>query len=168
MSDQPLDNKIRLWATACYLSGLSWFPTFYLLRIIIAGKEMYLLLCIPALAMLAATLLTAIVYLINRHSHPFLDRSGRCALNLTSSYSLYLTVVVAFLGSICGISVAINSPKSMALSAIAYLFMFPMLFFFYSCCSLAGGIHVWQGKLYSAPLTIQFLDECRYQGKIKI
>jgi uncharacterized Tic20 family protein len=159
MSDQPLNTMIRLRATACHLSGLSWFPAFYLLMIKIAGSEIYLLWCIPLFAMLVATLLTTLIYLINQPSHAFLDRSGRCALNLMLSYSLYLIVSAAFLGSMCGISATVSSSEGILLAAGGYLFMVSTLFFVYSCCSLVGGIYAWQGKFYSYPYTIKFLNE---------
>jgi uncharacterized Tic20 family protein len=159
MSDQPLATQLRLRAVACHLAGMSWFPAFYLFMIIIAGSSIYLLWCIPLFAMLAATSLTTLVYLINRRSHPFLDQSGRCALNLVLSYSFYSIAIAAFLGSICGISVTVSSFEAILFATGGYLFMISMILFVYSCCILAGGIYAWRGRFYSYPYTIKFLNE---------
>jgi uncharacterized Tic20 family protein len=159
MSDQPLATQLRLRAATCHLAGLSWFPAFYLFMIKIVGSEIYLQWCIPLFAILAATSFTTLVYLINQRSHPFLDQSGRCALNLVLSYSFYLLAVAAFLGSICGISVTVSSFDAILFATGGYLFMVSTLLFVYSCCSLVGGIYAWRGKFYSYPYTIKFLNE---------
>jgi uncharacterized Tic20 family protein len=87
---------IRQKAIWCYLAGLAWIPAFSILSIeTFAGKLIF-----PALlwwtigALLLSPLPPILLWLSTRHSHPFVNLSGKSAINLNLTFFSQVFVLI--------------------------------------------------------------------------
>ncbi len=166
MENQPLNFEIRLKAALCHLLGFTWLPItiilFYILPINNHGLNwaFLALFMVPVLGLLLANLVVVLFWLTYRKSHPFIDRSGRSAVNLISSCSLYVTVVAILMGLTCGLTALGEAmlPLSMMVSHMTII-VEPSIFLAHFCWVIFGVISVFQGKIVSYPLVIRFLNE---------
>jgi uncharacterized Tic20 family protein len=166
MENQPLNFEIRLKAALCHLLGFTWLPitilSFYILPLLTKDLNgaFLSLFTVPVLGVLLANLVVVLFWLAYRKSHPFIDRSGRCAVNLISSCSLYLTITVTLLGLTCGLT-ALGEAMLPLTAPFMYVAICvePSIFFAHFCWVIFGIIFVFQGKIVSYPLIIKFLNE---------
>jgi uncharacterized Tic20 family protein len=166
MDTQPLNFEIRLKAALCHLLGFTWLPITILLFYILPIPNHNLnwaflsLFTVPVSGLLLANLVVVLFWLAYRKSHSFIDRSGRCAVNLISSCSLYLTVTVTLMGLTCGLTALgeVMLPLSMIGSYVAVI-VEPSIFLAHFCWVIFGIVFVFQGKIVSYPLIIKFLNE---------
>jgi uncharacterized Tic20 family protein len=166
MENQSLNFEIRLKAALCHLLGFIWLPitilSFYVLPLPTNNLNgaFLCLFIVPVAGVLLANLVVILLWLAYRKSHPFIDRSGRCAVNLISSCSLYLTITVTLLGLTCGLTALgeVMLPLSMMVAYMAIVIE-PVIFLAHFCWVVFGIIFVFQGKIVSYPLTIKFLNE---------
>jgi uncharacterized Tic20 family protein len=166
MESQPLNFEIRLKAALCHLLGFTWLPitilSFYILPL--TTKDLngafLSLFTVPLLGLLLANLIVVLFWLIYRKSHLFIDRSGRCAVNLISSCSLYITVTLTLLGLACGLTAVGEAMLALSMT-VAYMAIVvePAVFLAHFCWVIFGVIFVFQGKIVSYPLVIRFLKE---------
>jgi uncharacterized Tic20 family protein len=155
-----------LKAALCHLLGFIWLPitilSFYVLPLPTNNLNgaFLCLFIVPVTGVLLANLVVILLWLAYCKSHPFIDRSGRCAVNLISSCSLYLTVTVTLLGLTCGLTALGEGmlPLSMMVAYMAVV-VEPAIFLAHFCWVVFGIIFVFQGKIVSYPLTIKFLNE---------
>lgn len=166
MENQSLNFEIRLKAALCHLLGFTWLPltilSFYILPLPtkdLNGAFLSLFL-VPVLGLLLANLVVVLFWLAYRKSHPFIDRSGRCAVNLISSCSLYVTVTATLMGLTCGLTALGEAmlALSMMVSSVTII-VEPSIFLAHFCWVIFGVIFVFQGKIVSYPLVIRFLNE---------
>jgi uncharacterized Tic20 family protein len=166
MENQPLNFEIRLKAALCHLLGFTWLPITIILFYILPINNHDLnwaflaLFTVPVLGLLLANLVVVLFWSAYRKSHPFIDRSGRCAVNLISSCSLYLTVTMVLMGLTCGLTALGEAmlPLSMMASYMT-IFIEPSIFLAHFGWVIFGVIFAFQGKIVSYPLTIKFLHE---------
>jgi uncharacterized Tic20 family protein len=166
MENQPLNFEIRLKAALCHLLGFTWLPLTILSFSVLPLPTKDLngaflsLFTVPLLGLLLANLIVVLFWLAYRRSHPFIDRSGRCAVNLISSCSLYITVTLTLLGLACGLT-AVGEAMLVLSATVAYMAVVvePAVFLAHFCWVIFGVIFVFQGKIVSYPLVIRFLKE---------
>ena len=114
----------------CHLSNLAlWFP----------------LIPFPF-----SLLLALMIWRTNRSRHPFINESGREAINFTSSIILYIFIVFAISLTICGL----GSADVAFMGGVTAIVLLILTHFF---AIVFGSIKVYTGIVYKYPLTIGFL-----------
>lgn len=106
--------------------------------------------------MALGSLLTISIWKANRAVHPFLDRSGRSAVNFILSYNLYLLLVSAFLGITCGVTTA-SSTFAPLIGGLCGLF--GILLIGHLCATIDRAIAAWNGRVRNHPLQVNFLAD---------
>jgi uncharacterized Tic20 family protein len=162
MHNQPLTSSIRAKAVSAHLAGLTYIPICYLLSFHCDVTRYITFLGVPILAIFFATLLTALTCQINGRSHPFLRQSGNCAMNFFLSYSIYLMIVVALYFAAFSMFAETVGEKDIGLALLfagGFIIVLLGTFLIHTCCILTGVMFTFQGKIYSYPLTIRFLNE---------
>jgi uncharacterized protein len=105
--------------------------------------------------------ITWVLWMTTKEVHPFVDRSGRCALNFQSSVLLYIVVAAVLFGTTSGILPNFGQFGQSAVVAIGHIGSFLAKIFF--CASLLlvilATILAVFGKIYRYPLTVRFLSE---------
>jgi uncharacterized Tic20 family protein len=174
--NEVLPIKIRLLAAWCHLSGLAWVGTFYLFyynqgKSQVASEEFNRILA-------AAMLLLLVPFLswrFTKRIHDFIDRSGQKLFNYHLSIIIYLLVLLgifilscfAMLPFIGAISLNPNSTNSSPivtiigsiLSGCIWLATNPhVLTIGYTVEIIIAAFYTWQGKIFSYPLAINFLN----------
>jgi uncharacterized protein len=166
MENQPLGFEIRFKAALCHFLGLAWFPItvfLFLIKLLPQSDIGYAILSIalfPPLGLILANLIVLLLWIAYRKSHSFINLSGRCAINLLFSCNLYLFISLALAGITCGLTSFGTGmlPIASIFSSLAILVM-PMVFLAHFVCVIIGVTCALQGKIYSYPLTIRFLQE---------
>jgi uncharacterized protein len=103
--------------------------------------------------------ITWILWLATRNQHPFVDRSGRSALNFQTSLFLYLFVVAGLLGVICGILPTNIGQSFVAIITYPAIFLATILMLSAFVLPLVAAGLAMYGRIYSYPLTVKFLSE---------
>lgn len=126
---QAIDRDARMWGMICHLSSLIGY------------------FAIPVLGNLAGP---AIVWLLKREEHPFIDDQGKESLNFQLALTVYSLVAGAVLAvlfiSIIGIPFAL---LFLLFGAIAWLAAIALIIY--------AAIQANQGVPFRYPLTIRFL-----------
>lgn len=162
MEDRPLNSSIRRKAVRCHLAGLIWLPIsiFIFLLLPMFNQNMILfvigIFLFPLIGMVSAVLLTILLWRANRSIDPFIDRSGRSAINFSLSCTLYLAIMSTILGISCGVPLGLPVIASLAGGFGA---LFPLILAWYFCATIDRAIAAWKGKIPSNPLMIKFLTE---------
>jgi uncharacterized protein len=123
-------------------------------RLLAAGFQV-----IGAVAPIVSIPITWILWTITKQLHPFVDQSGKSALNFQTSIALYIIVIAGSLGIICGVF-PVNAIQLIVLF-ISYpvIFLFSVLILSSFVLSIFATILALNGKVYNYPLTITFLSE---------
>jgi uncharacterized protein len=103
--------------------------------------------------------ITWLLWFTTRNQHPFVDRSGRSALNFQGSVTLYLIVIVGLLSIICGVLPIDLSQSLTFLIGYPALFMAAILIFASFLLPIVAAVLAIYGRIYSYPLTVKFLSE---------
>jgi uncharacterized Tic20 family protein len=162
MEEQPLSLSIRKQAALCHLAGLLWLPIsiaiFLLLPMFNQNMVLFVIaiFLFPLIGMVLATLLTILLWKANKARDPFIDRSGRSAINFILSYTLYLAIVSTLLAITCGVPMVSPEVKSIAEVLGA---LFPLLVAWHFCATIDRAIAARKGKVFHHPLAIKFLGE---------
>lgn len=163
MTRSTIPIEIRRCAMWCHLFNLLW------LFIVIGGicllplvpgsdnnERMNLtlatILILPPVSLLGSRILSLIVWIINRRRHPFIEESGKEAINFSLSIDLYVFVIGAISLASCGLYSFGAIFGSLGIIAL----IISVLLLFHSCLVLVGGIDAWKGLIYRYPLTIRF------------
>jgi uncharacterized Tic20 family protein len=160
MDEQPLNSSIRSKAAKCHLVGLVWLPISVALLLLTpkANQDLGLFSIIffayPLFGMALGSLLTISIWKAIRGIHPFLDQSGRSAVNFILSYSLYLLLMSTFLGITCGVTTA-SSPLEPLIGGLCGLFGILLIGHF--CATIDRAMAAWNGRVHNHPLLIKFL-----------
>jgi uncharacterized Tic20 family protein len=166
MQNPPLSFEIRFKAALCHLLGFTWLPITIVLFYVLPIPNHDLnwafleLFTVPILGLLLANLVVLLFWLAYRKSHPFIDRSGRSAVNLISSCSLYVTAVATLMGLTCGLTTLGEAMLALSMM-VSYMTIIvePSIFLAHFCWVIFGVVFVFQGKIVSYPLIIRFLKE---------
>ena len=110
------------------------------------------ILILPPMSLLGSTMLSLLVWIINRRRHPFIEESGKEAINFSLSIDLYIFTIGAISLASCGLYSFGAVFSSLGIIAL----LIPVLLLFQSCVVLVGGIDALKGLIYRYPLTIQF------------
>ena len=116
---EELSKDVRMWAMFCHLAGLAGFAVPIILSGIIAPL---------------------IVWQIKKDDHPFIDKSGKEALNFQISIGIYAFVSVLLIFAFC--------IGALLLAAVE---IFNLVFL------LIAGIKANNGESYRYPLCIRFI-----------
>jgi uncharacterized protein len=105
--------------------------------------------------------ITWILWITTQTTHPFIDRSGKSALNFQASVITYIIVATLLLSTTCGILSNLGQFGQSAVMMIGYpiLFLMPICFAIVFTLPIAAAILAMLGKVYSYPLTIKFISE---------
>ena len=103
--------------------------------------------------------ITWIIWLVTRNQHPFVDRSGRSALNFQTSLFLYLFVIAGLIGVICGVLPTNISQSFVGIIAYPAIFLVGILMFSAFLLPIVAAVLAMYGRIYSYPLTVKFLSE---------
>jgi uncharacterized Tic20 family protein len=166
MEDRPLNSSIRRKAARCHLASLIWLPIEIVLFMLISNNIQDLvwfsisIFAFPLIAMVLGSLLTILIWKANKATHPFVDRSGRSAINSILSYTLYLLIISTLIGVNCGIPMIplILPAVQLPIGMIMFCF-FPALLFGNFCVTIDRAIAAWNGKVRDNPFVIKFLTE---------
>jgi uncharacterized Tic20 family protein len=162
MDEQPLSSSTRSRAAKCHLAGLVWLPISVALLILTlkANQDLGLFSIIffayPLFGMALGSLLAISIWKAIRAMHPFLDRSGRSAVNFVLSYNLYLLIMSTFLGITCGVTRA-SSTLAPLIGGLCGLF--GILLIGHLCATIDRAIAAWNGRVPNYPLVIKFLAD---------
>jgi uncharacterized Tic20 family protein len=162
MEDRDLSSSIRRKAARCHLAGLIWVPIsiviFMLFPIFNQNMTLFVIaiFLFPLIGMVLAALLTILLWRANRSIDPFIDRSGRSAINFSLSSTLYLAIMSTILGISCG--VPLGSPVIASLAG-GFGALFPLIVAWHFCATIDRAVAAWKGKIPSNPLMIKFLPE---------
>jgi uncharacterized protein len=106
-------------------------------------------------------LITWVLWMTTKDKHPFIDLSGRSALNFQISIVVYTIASLCCLGAICGIMYSLPNLSDSIVLMVAYPAIFIMAILFVGAFSLPifATILAINGKIYSYPLTIRFWSE---------
>jgi uncharacterized Tic20 family protein len=168
---------IRQKAVWCYLVGLAWIPAFSILSIeTFAGKLIF-----PALlwwtigALLLIPLPPMLLWLSTRHSHPFVNLSGKSAINLNLTFFLqffilmFLAISTAFMAYFAvedddtrpfSIETAQDKLVSEWLQILSYILLSLMLFAILNqiVVTIKSAIAAKKGQQYVSSIIIKFLQ----------
>ena len=161
MEDRPLNANIRRKAARWHLVGLTWLPISIVIFLLLPmfNQNMILfviaILLFPLIGMVLAALLTILLWRADKSIDPFIDRSGRSAINFILSCTLYLAVTSTILGITCG------TPVLPVIASLAGGFgaLFPLILAWHFCATIDRAIAAWKGKIPSSRLMIKFLTE---------
>jgi uncharacterized protein len=103
--------------------------------------------------------ITWILWLATRNQHPFVDRSGRSALNFQTSLFLYLVVIIGLLSVVCGVLPTNISQSFVGIIAYPAIFLIGILILSAFLLPIFAAILAMYGQIYSYPLTVKFLSE---------
>ena len=159
MTRSNIPPNIRRCAMWCHFINLSWIPISVVISVIVfrqfyGGYSALLgIILSPFVAWIFARILCLIFWQMNRHSHPFINESGKAALNFSLSIDLYLLIVGSISFASCGFF-----DMNPIISVISYLWiLIPLLFFGHFCLTIFGGIKAAMGIMYKYPGTIGFI-----------
>jgi uncharacterized Tic20 family protein len=154
-SNTPIE--ICRYAMWCHLINLSWLVLFFAFWIaILKINDIYFavaaLVVLPPICLFVSRISCLVFWRMHRRRHPFVDESGKAALNFSLSIDLYLFVVGTISLATCGL-LGLGS----GLGVIAYLWiLMPLLLFAHFCSIVFGGIQASKGIIYKYPGTISF------------
>jgi uncharacterized protein len=118
-----------------------------------------LLHAICALLPITSLPITWIIWFATRNQHPFVDRSGRSALNFQTSLFLYLFVVAGLLGVVCGVLPTNVGQSFIAIITFPAIFLAIILMLSAFLLPIVAAVLAMYGRIYSYPLTVKFLSE---------
>jgi uncharacterized Tic20 family protein len=168
MEDRPLNSSIRRKAARCHLAGLIWLPIsiviFLLLPMVYENSQLFIvaIFLFPLIGMIFAALLTILLWKADMSIDPFLDRSGRSAINFVLSCALYLAIVCTLLVTTCGYPFLSPVPfVSREIDSIAEVLggLLPLLGAWHVCTIISRSFSAWMGTVPSNSLMIKFLAE---------
>jgi uncharacterized protein len=117
-----------------------------------------LLYALCAVLPLTSLPITWILWLATRRQHPFVDRSGRSALNFQTSLFVYLVIIIGLLSIVCGV-LPTNITQFVEMIAYPAIFLLGILMLSAFLLPIVAAVLAMYGRIYSYPLTVKFLSE---------
>ena len=115
-ASEDTTREARQWAMFCHLAGLAWMTWF-----------------LPIIGGVVAVL---IIWQIKKDDHPFIDKSGRQAINFQISMLIYaLGLTITVIG----------------------VFLLPVVAILNVIFAIIAAVRAGDGKHYKYPLTIEFI-----------
>ena len=118
------------------------------------GSFILAILILPPLSLLISRTLALVFWRTYRHRHPFINESGKEALNFSLSIDLYMLIIFTILFANCGL----NSPFPLFIFVGFSWVLILLLLLTHFCLTIFGSIRANAGEIYKCPYTIHFLD----------
>jgi uncharacterized Tic20 family protein len=145
----PLPLRVRLLASFCHLSGLTWIASSSILLQSRAVELPYQLLSLLLVLTIAVPICT---WLFTRKVHDFIDRNGRESVNAVLSL-LFCTACFLFtFWIVCGVY-----PATLGILGVIPVFMAPLILLTHVLTTFIAIIKALQGDLYNYPFIIRLI-----------
>ena len=163
MTRSNIPPEIRRCAMWCHLLNLNliWIVMAISTITVISpwldiynGSLILAILILPLLSLLISRTLALVFWRTHRHRHPFINESGKEALNFSLSSDLCVLIICTILFASCGFY-----PSALPLlNFIGFTWVLvPLLLFTHFCLTIFGSIRANMGEIYKYPYTIRFL-----------
>ena len=164
MTRSNIPSEIRRCAMWCHLLNLNliWIVmASYTIAVVVPRlvRNDFVSVIITVLALLLLFLLISrtlalVFWRTHRHRHPFINESGKEALNFSLSSDLCVLIICTILFASCGFY-----PSALPLlNFIGFTWVLvPLLLFTHFCLTIFGSIRANMGEIYKYPYTIRFL-----------
>ena len=163
MTRSNIPPKIRRCAMWCHLLNLNliWIVmASYTIAVVVPRlvRNDFVSVIITVLALLLLFLLISrtlalVFWRTYRHRHPFINESGKEALNFSLSIDLYMLIIFTISFASCGSGSGSSSLIIVGFSSVLIL----LLLFTHFCLTIFGSIRANAGEIYKCPYTIHFL-----------
>ena len=163
MTRSNIPPEIRRCAMWCHLLNLNliWIVmasyTIAVLspRLALDNRSLIItVLALPPLFLLISRTLALVFWRTYRHRHPFINESGKEALNFSLSVDLYMLIIFTILFANCGLYSGFSLLIFVGFSWVLIL----LLLFAHFCLIIFGSIRANTGEIYKYPGTIQFFN----------
>jgi uncharacterized Tic20 family protein len=145
----PLSTQVRLLATLCHLSGLTWVAAFAIMVQLQSMTELQNRL-LPLL-LVSTILLPILIWIFTRGVHNFIDRNGREVVNTMLSLLLYSMCLLFSAWIVCGVY------PSLGILVAIPLFTVPFVMIIHVLASLVAILQALQGNFFTYPFIIRFM-----------